>query len=170
MTPRSWVGNDGGPPEAARPRRKPSGAWSAQLPDSASFNIDDPDLAAAAAVGYEGDVPAIGCPGWIFVSAGRRKLPYSPSADVNQKDLRLPSPLGGILHGPSGDQSSFELPVAPKSNGASSPDRFSSRHHIHWGDGPRGRPRCGALWENVGLSCRHSVLVSVAAHRSSHRG
>jgi hypothetical protein len=58
------------------------------LPDSAGFDIDDPDLAAAAAVGYEGDVPAIGCPGWIFVSAGRRELPDPPSADVNQKDLR----------------------------------------------------------------------------------
>src|SRR3954453_20616198 len=88
MTPRSWVGNNGGPPEAARPRRKPSSAWGTQLPDSAGFNIDDPDLAAAPAIGYEGEVAAIRSPGWIFVSAGRRELPNPPSTDVNQKDLR----------------------------------------------------------------------------------
>src|SRR3954467_2469800 len=53
MTPKSWGGNDGGPPEAARPRRKPGGTWRRQLPDSAGFNIDDPDLAATAPVGDE---------------------------------------------------------------------------------------------------------------------
>src|SRR5688572_19582100 len=69
ITPKSWVGNDGGAPKTARPRRKSSGTWGAQLPDSAGFNVNDPDLTAAASVGDEGDMPAVGCPGWVFVPA-----------------------------------------------------------------------------------------------------
>src|SRR6185312_3078320 len=87
ITPRSWVGNGGGPPEAARPRRKPSGAWRCQLPDPAGFNIDDPDLTTAAAVGDESYMPAVGGPGWVFVPAGGRQLPHPATGDVDQKNL-----------------------------------------------------------------------------------
>src|ERR671921_1044237 len=69
ITPKSWVGNGSGAPETARPRGKPGGAWSAQLPDSAGFDIDDPDLAPATAIGDERDVPAIWGPGGVFVPA-----------------------------------------------------------------------------------------------------
>src|SRR5918995_844227 len=67
ITPKSWVGNGSGTRKAARPRWKPSGAWSPQLPDPAGFDIDNPDLTPAASVGDEGDMSAIGGPGWIFI-------------------------------------------------------------------------------------------------------
>src|SRR5918999_598929 len=54
ITPNSWVGNGGGAPESTRPRGKPGGAWSAQLPDPTGFDIHDPDLPSAAAIGDEG--------------------------------------------------------------------------------------------------------------------
>src|SRR5215210_802247 len=66
ITPKSWVGNGSGPPQSAGPRRKPSGAWTSQLPDPAGFDIDDPDLTTAASIGDKRDVPAIGSPGWVF--------------------------------------------------------------------------------------------------------
>src|ERR671915_542307 len=69
ITPKSWVGNGSGAPETARPRGKPGGAWSAQLPDPAGFDINDPDLTPATAIGDERNVPAVGGPGWVFVPA-----------------------------------------------------------------------------------------------------
>src|SRR4051812_15497806 len=70
ITPHSWVGGDGGPAEAARPRGKPGRTWGPQLPDSAGFDIDDPDLTTATAIGDERDMPAVWRPGWVFVPAG----------------------------------------------------------------------------------------------------
>src|SRR5918999_3522438 len=87
ITPKSWVRNDCGAPKAARPRRKSSGTWGGQLPDSAGFDVHDPDLTTAAAVGDEGDMPAIGCPGWVFVPAGRCQLPHPAAAYIDQEDL-----------------------------------------------------------------------------------
>src|SRR6185503_334632 len=87
ITPQSWVRNDGGPPEAAGPRRKPSGVWSLQLPYPAGFDNDDPDLTTAASIGDESDMPAVGRPGWVFIPAGRRELPYPAPGNVDQKNL-----------------------------------------------------------------------------------
>src|SRR3954462_15117466 len=70
ITPKSWVGNGSGPPESAGPRGKSGGTWRRQLPDPAGFDIDDPDLTTAATVGDESYMPAIWCPGGVFVQAG----------------------------------------------------------------------------------------------------
>src|SRR5215213_1838029 len=69
ITPGSWVGNRRGAPDAARPRWKPGGTWSCQLPHTAGFDVDDPDLTAPAPVGDERDVPAIRGPGGVLVPA-----------------------------------------------------------------------------------------------------
>src|SRR5215210_5105630 len=87
ITPKSWVGNGSGTPKPARPRWKPSGAWGAQLPDPTGFDIDNPDLPAAAPVGDEGHMTAIGRPGGIFVPSRRSELSNSPCRDVDQEDL-----------------------------------------------------------------------------------
>src|ERR671920_1057431 len=87
ITPKSWVGDGSGTPEPARPRWKPGGTWSAQLPDPAGFDVDDPDLPAAAAVGDEGDMAPVGRPSRIFVPSRRRELSNPPCRDVDQEDL-----------------------------------------------------------------------------------
>src|SRR5215208_4616554 len=107
ITPKSWVGNGSGTPESARPRWKPSGAWGAQLPDPAGFDIDDPDLPAATSIGNEPYMAAVRRPGRIFVSSRRSELSYPPCRDVDQEDLGATGDLAmehntGTVRGPLG--------------------------------------------------------------------
>src|SRR5215217_7207238 len=107
ITPKSWVGDGSGTPEPARPRWKPSGAWGAQLPDPARFDIDDPDLPAATSIGNEPYMAAVRRPGRIFVSSRRSELSYPPCRDVDQEDLGATGDLAmenntGTVRGPLG--------------------------------------------------------------------
>src|SRR5688500_15319501 len=90
ITPCSWVGGDRGPAQPPGPRRKPGRPWRLELPYPAGFGVGDPDLAPPGAIGDEGDVPAVGCPVRILVTARRRELGDATARDIHQEDLRAP--------------------------------------------------------------------------------
>src|SRR5215216_5012227 len=82
-TPRSGLGSNRGPTQAAGPRREPRRARRLELAHAAGFDVDDPELPAAAPVRDEGDMPAVGTPRRIFVSPRRGELPDPPPRHVD---------------------------------------------------------------------------------------
>src|SRR6476659_3076569 len=92
-TPRSGLGGDRGPTQAAGPRREPRGARRPELAHAAGLDVDDPELAGTAPVGDEGDVAAVGSPGRVLVAAGRRELAHPPPRHVDEKQLRTAADL-----------------------------------------------------------------------------
>src|SRR5690242_1897795 len=107
-TPRSGLGGDRGPTQAAGPRREPRGARRLELAHAAGLDVDDPELASPAPVRDEGDVTAIGRPRRVLVAARRRELADPPARHVDEKQLRAArhlamehdiGPVGGPLRG-----------------------------------------------------------------------
>src|SRR6185437_5442884 len=87
-TPRSGLGGDRGPTQAAGPRREPRRARRLELAHAAGLDVDDPELAGPAPVRDEGDVTAVRRPRRIFVPARRGELADSPARDVDEEQLR----------------------------------------------------------------------------------
>src|SRR5256885_6448353 len=110
--------------EARRPGRQANRRAARELPCAATLRVDHPELAHAAPVGDEHEMPAVRRPGWILVPAIARELPQTAVAEIDREQLehRADARL-------EGDEPAIRRPVRARAVRALSD--VERRHEIH---------------------------------------